>query len=86
MSLSKIVLGGQGSMVTLWLCTPRAQANLFPEVGPGFLPVQMWGWLVQEKGDSSHQDFPGQSGKWVTNPGYGSPMEQRVEGCTFRLS
>lgn len=86
MSLSKIGLGGQGSMVTLWLCTPRAQANLFPEVGPGFLPVQMWGWLAQEKGDSSHQDFPGQSGKGVTNPGYSSPMKQTVEGCTFRLS
>lgn len=55
-------------MVTLWLCTLRAQANLFPDVGLGFLPVQMWGWLVQGKGDSLHQDLLGQSGKGVTNP------------------
>lgn len=68
-------------MVTLWLCTPRAQANLFSEVGLGFLPVQMWGWLIQEKGDSPHQDLPGQLGKEVTNLGRVLPWSKGREGA-----
>lgn len=58
---------GQRTMVSLWLCTLRARAKLFPEVGLGFLPEQMWGQLIQEKEDSLYQDLPSQLGKGETN-------------------
>lgn len=54
-------------MVSLWLCTLRAWAKLFPEVGLGFLPEQMWGQSIQEKEDSLYQDLPGQLGKGASN-------------------
>lgn len=35
------------------MCTLRAWAKLFPEVGLGFLPEQMLGQLIQGKGGQS---------------------------------